>query len=93
MKTYAIFLENTSKPLTEQAINKHVQHLKDLDSKGILVLCGPFEDYPGGMVLVTCKDIESAQTIAKSDPFVSGDYRTYTIRTLEVANKDNNYLL
>lgn len=93
MKTYAIFLENTSKPLTKEVINKHVQHLKDLDSKGILVLCGPFEDYPGGMVLVKCNDIKSAQDIAKRDPFVSGAYRTYTIRTLEVANKDNNYLL
>lgn len=36
---------------------------------------------------------EEAKKIAESDPFISEGYKTFELRTLEVANKDNNYLI
>lgn len=48
---YAIFLEN-AKPLSREAVEQHVLHLRAPDDAGKLVLCGPFADYAGGMVAV-----------------------------------------
>lgn len=44
---YVIFLEN-AKPLSREAVEQHVSHLRALDDAGKLALCGPFADYPGG---------------------------------------------
>ena len=89
-RLYLILLEN-GKPLTADAVEGHVAHLKALDEAGRLVVCGPFTDYPGGMVLVRAGSLEEAHAAAQSDPFVSGGYKTYSIRTLDWANKENNY--
>ncbi len=89
-RLYLILLEN-SKPLTGAAIEGHAAHLRALDEAGRLVVCGPFTDYPGGMVLIRAGSLEEAHATAKNDPFVSGGYKTYSIRTLGWANKENNY--
>ena len=81
------------KPLNEELIKEHVEHLKSLKSQGKLVLCGPFSDYPGGMVVYLADNLEEATNIAKSDPFISSGCKTFEVRTLEVANEENNYLL
>lgn len=93
MNTYTIFLENTELQLTRPVIEDHVAHLKKLYAEGSLLLSGPFTDYPGGMLVIRCYDIQTAHQIAKQDPFVIGGYRTYSIRTLEVADETNNFLL
>ncbi|MNC70308.1 hypothetical protein D3C75_1211030 [compost metagenome] len=56
-------------------------------------MCGPFTDYPGGMVAITAKDIAEATHIANADPFISSGCKSFEIRTLELANEENNYLL
>lgn len=89
---YVIFLEN-AQPLTREAVKLHVAHLKALDDAGRLVLCGPFTDYPGGMVAVRANSLEEAHAVAKNDPFVAGGFRTYSIRTLERAHRENGYML
>ena len=45
----------------------------------------------GGMVVLNCKNIEEAREIAETDPFIAEGYKTYELRTLEIANKENNY--
>ena len=87
---YLILLESRL-PLTFDVIEKHVAHLKALDEEGRLVACGPFTDYPGGMVLIHAASLEEAHGIAQRDPFVAGGYREYSIRTVDWANKENNY--
>ncbi|MBE5987258.1 MAG: hypothetical protein E7250_05970 [Paenibacillaceae bacterium] len=89
---YVYFMKN-QKPLNEELIKEHVEHLKSLKSQGKLVLCGPFSDYPGGMVVYLADNLEDATNIAKSDPFISSGCKTFEVRTLEVANEENNYLL
>ena len=86
-----IYLMTTKKSLSLEIIKKHVQYLKKLDDLGKLVLCGPFTDYDGGIVILECKNIEEARAIAESDPFIEEGYKTFELRTLSVANKDNNY--
>jgi len=55
---------------TRQAVFDHVQHLKALESEGKLVICGPFTDYKGGMVVIKADSIDEARRIAEADPFV-----------------------
>jgi Uncharacterized protein conserved in bacteria len=81
------------RPLNEELVKNHVDYLKGLKSKGKLILCGPFIDYPGGMVIFLAEDLAEAKNIAESDPFIASGCKTYEIRTLEPANEDNNYLL
>ncbi|MFT4105407.1 MAG: YciI family protein [Lacrimispora sp.] len=86
-----IYLMENVKPLNKDIVFKHVEYLKELDGKGVLVLCGPFSDYPGGMVVFNATGLEEAIMVANNDPFILLGYKTYQIRTIEVANKSNNY--
>lgn len=86
-----VYLMNNKKALNLETVKKHVQYLKNLDDLGKLVLCGPFTDYDGGMVILKCKNIEEARAIAESDPFIKEGYKTFELRTLRIANKENNY--
>ncbi len=89
---YVYFMKNI-KPLNKEIIKNHVEYLKELKSKDKLVLCGPFTDFPGGMVILLAEDLDEATNIAKSDPFIASGCKSFEIRTLEPANDENNYLL
>lgn len=93
MNTYVIMLnKNSNKELKQETILRHIAHLKNLHSDGKLILCGPFTDYPSGMVIVRAQSKEEAIKIAESDPFVVEGARTYEVRTWLLANEENNYL-
>lgn len=50
--TYVYLMKN-NKTLSLEIIQRHVEHLRKLDAKGTLVLCGPFSDWFGkGRLLV-----------------------------------------
>jgi len=90
---YFIFLNQAGgKRLTQEVIEKHVAHLRKLDSEGRLEICGPFTDFAGGVVVVDALSIEEAHQIAISDPFVNQGYRTYEIRTMKWSREENNHL-
>ena len=36
-------------------------------------------------------NLEEARKISESDPFIAEGFKTYELRTLEIANKENNY--
>ena len=88
-----VYLMNNKKDLNLQVVQEHVEHLRILDQEGRLVLCGPFTDYPGGMVVFRADSEDEALRIDESDPFIASGFKTFELRTLEVANADNNYLL
>lgn len=88
-----IYLMSNVKPLNKELIKSHVDHLKELKNQDKLVFCGPFTDYPGGMVIFLAEDLAEATKIAKSDPFIASGCKSFEIRTLEPANEENNYLL
>lgn len=87
-----MYLMNNQKPLNSELIKSHVEYLKELKRLEKLVLCGPFTDYPGGMVIFLAEDLDEATNIAKSDPFIASGCKSFEIRTIEPANEENNYL-
>lgn len=88
-----VYLMKNIKPVSEDLIRRHVDYLKELKSKEKLVLCGPFSDYPGGMVVLKADDLAEAFNLASSDPFISSGCKSFELRTLEEANEANGYLL
>ncbi|MEO3948017.1 YciI family protein [Gorillibacterium sp. CAU 1737] len=91
---YVILLNmNEGKAFTEDLIQAHVAHLRELDQAGKLVLCGPFLDYKGGMVIVKTETREEAEEIAKRDPFVASGTESYELRTWELSCEENHHLL
>lgn len=92
MKGYVyVMLMSNHQPLNLEVIQRHVDHLKQLDTQEKLVLCGPFLDYSGGMVVIHADSLEDAHLICQQDPFIQEGYKTYELRTLEVANQENGY--
>lgn len=89
---YVILLSHTGKKITEELIRSHVAHLKELDKKGKLILCGPFLNYKGGMVIIKATSYDEAKEIAESDPFVKKGVESYELRTLELSCKENKHL-
>ena len=93
MNVYVIILNKIDKETKPTVIKEHVNHLKQLDEQNRLVISGPFIDYPGGLVIIRASNKEEAVAIAEKDPFFVHGVRSFEVRTLEVANRDNNYLL
>ncbi|KOP82998.1 YciI family protein [Cytobacillus solani] len=90
---YVILLSiNHGKKLTEPVIREHISFLRKLDEKNQLVLCGPFLDYKGGMVIIRATSMEEAKAIAEADPFITSGLESYEIRTMEVSSEENNHL-
>ncbi|MDF2870603.1 MAG: hypothetical protein K0R05_2178 [Anaerocolumna sp.] len=88
-----VYLMKNQNQLNKELIEQHVEHLKKLKKENRLILCGPFGDYPGGMVVFSAQDKDEADRIAQSDPFISSGCKTYELRTMEIADETNNYLL
>lgn len=88
-----VMLMEDHRPLTGEVVERHVAHLRALDDAGQLALCGPFADCGGGMVVLRAATWEAADQLARSDPFIREGYKTYRLRTLEVAHRENGYLL
>lgn len=83
-------LQNVS--MTESIIREHVKFLRELDRANKLVLCGPFSDYDGGMIIIKTSSLEEANNIAMSDPFVINKVEKYEIRTWELSCEANNHM-
>ena len=81
--------------VTKAVIERHVENLRKLDAEGKIELCGPFKGYPGvaGMVIFKTQSYEEAEALCKQEPLVAEGYASYILAALQVADKDNNYLL
>ena len=81
--------------VTKAVITRHVENLKKQDADGKIALCGPFKGYPGvaGMVIFKTQSYEEADALCKLEPLVAEGFATYTLTALQVADKENNYLL
>lgn len=82
MKTFFILLHK-KKELTEEVIARHMAHLSRLKQEGRLVLCGPFLDWKGGMVVVRAEERKVAMMDALADPFVSEGFEHFEIHELD----------
>lgn len=94
---YVMLLEKTKtyNRLTREAVGKHVENIRRLDDIGKLQLCGVFKGYPGmaGMYILKTDTKEEAEVLCKQEPLVIGGYATYRLHALQLADRDNNYLL
>lgn len=81
--------------ITKAVVMRHIDHIRNLDDNGKLERCGAFKGYPGvaGMVILKTQSYEEAEVICKSEPLVAEGYATYKLIAMQVADRDNNYLL
>lgn len=81
--------------LNKEGVTRHVDNLKNLDENGSLALCGVYKGYPGhaGMLVLKAESLEEAKAICEAEPLVAGGYATYELHAIQVANKENNFLL
>lgn len=86
---------NAYNKVTKAVIERHVENLKKLDDAGKLELSGPLKGYPGvaGMVIFRTQTFEEAEDLCQLEPLVAEGYATYTLFSLQVADRENNYLL
>ena len=89
---FVMLMENC-RPLDSGVIGRHVEHLAMLDAAGQLVLCGPFAEGRGGMVILTADSYPQAEALCRAAPYIAEGYKTYRLMTMQVADKDNGYLL
>ena len=94
---YLMLLEKskTYNRLTKQAVTQHVENIRMLDDSGKLELCGVFKGWPGmaGMYILKTGSREEADALCEQEPLVVGGYATYKLATLQIADRENNYLL
>ncbi len=59
--------------------------MADLQSKGDLVISGPFMDDSGGLLIVKGKTLEEVEQLIKTDPGVTNGVFSATIRPWHIA--------
>ena len=77
---------------SEKIIRNHVCFLRELDKQGKLVMCGPFSDGKGGMLILKADSLEEAKRIALKDPFVLTGIRRFDVRGWELSCEENNHM-
>lgn len=94
---YVMFIEKTKtyNRLTKAAVERHVANIKALDEEGRLELCGVFKGYPGvaGMYILRADSYEQAEELCRREPLVLEGFAAYKLKALQVADRENNYLL
>lgn len=94
---YVMIIEKSKSynKMTKAVVERHVANLKQLDENGHIELAGVFKGYPGvaGMYILKAGSYEEAEELCKLEPLVVEGYATYKLKALQVADKDNNYLL
>lgn len=94
---YVMFIEKgkSYNKITKAVIERHVANIRKLDDDGHLERCGVFKGYPGvaGMMILNAQSYEEAEALCKLEPLVAEGFATYKLKALQVADRDNNYLL
>ncbi len=95
MKTFLAVLSEKQPPLfNDQLLKMHVDFLKQLKAKAHLIICGPFSDNKGAVLLIKADSLTQAEEIVKQDPFVSQNYyKRFTIHEFTSAGEENNWLM
>lgn len=90
---FVIFLTSIDgKKTSEELIRNHISFLRKLDKEKKLVMCGPFTDKKGGMIVLKAANLEEAKKIAANDPFVREGIRRFEVRSWELSCEENNHM-
>ncbi len=89
-----VYLLEHARPelFTEQLVRAHVAHLKDLESRGLLELCGPFGEGKGGMVILRGVTRQQARAIMEADPFVRAGAESAELREWKLSARENRHM-
>ena len=94
---YVMILEKTKiyNKMNKAAVIRHVDNIRKLDDDGNLELCGVLRKCLGfaGLVILKAGSYEEAEELCKREPLVIDGYATYKLMSLQVENRENNYLL
>ena len=94
---YMMMIEKskTYNKMTKQVVMEHVENIRRLDDSGKLEICGVFQGYPGmaGMYILKTESREEAEALCEMEPLVTGGYAAYKLVELQIAERENNYLL
>jgi uncharacterized protein len=75
MKSFLILLgERQPHLLNDKLLEDHINYLKKLRVDGHLLVCGPFLDNQGAMLVIKANSEAEAMDLIKNDPFITGDY-------------------
>lgn len=91
-RLWAVELTPTHAPTSRADVLAHVHHLQALESRGLLVLAGPFEDGSGGLLIIRATDARQAQEVAHADPFVARGLRRVRVRPWDLSCQDNGHM-
>jgi uncharacterized protein YciI len=92
MKFIALF-EKSGKPISDDLMARHIDHLRNLKKKDKLFFCGPFKNSNRVIQILFTGNYSEAEQIVLQDPFTSeGVFSKYTLHELIEANEENNYL-
>ena len=94
---YVMLLEKTAtyKKMNKVAVIRHVDNIRKLDDDGQLELAGVLRKCPGfaGIIILKADSYEEAEKLCKREPLIVDGYATYKLMSLQVGNRENNYLL
>lgn len=81
--------------LHKAGVIEHVENLRSLDEEDHIELPGAFKGYHGmaGMFVFKADSYEKAEALCQKEPLVVLGYATYELHRLQLATKENNYLL
>lgn len=86
--------DSFSPELVNELTQSHVEHVRDLDMRGLLFLCGPLKGDEKGIFILNAGSYEEVERYVLADPFIANKcYKSYVIHEIEEANASNNYLL
>ena len=94
---YVMLIKKTKeyRRLNKAKLTEHVENLQELDNAGKIELAGAFKGYPGmaGMFVLKAESYEEAEAICQKKPLIVAGFATYELHRLQIASKENNYLL
>jgi uncharacterized protein len=95
MKTFLVILnEKSNQRLDDNLLHKHVEHLKQLTQDGHLLVCGPFVDDSGAILVLQAANASDIEALIQEDPFIQEKfYGSYSITEFYKADASNNYLM
>ncbi len=95
MNAFLVLLSGKSQSgLDEELLINHITHLKRLKQSGNLLVCGPFVDDSGAMLVVQAESQEAAKNLIQNDPFIKESYYCdFSLTEFYLADEANNYLM
>lgn len=95
MNRFVVLLKDKRKgELDSTLLARHIDHLRQLNQAGKLMVAGPFKNNEQAMIILNCEEIDEAIKLVERDPFIKEEYyNTYDINELIIANEENNWLM